>query len=94
MWTTSKVPPLQVTGATTTPTLPVPEMACNGSLLVDELSMVATTASSVTLQYPLSQAELVFVLKTLGIGSQAWTSSPGMNNLPKVTALAGGLSGG
>jgi len=56
-------------------------IACNGSLLVD-LFMGDGSTTAVTLIYPLSQAELEYVLKQLGVGSQSWKSSP-----PTVTYL-------
>jgi len=59
-------------------------IACDGNLLVN-LFLGDGSTKSVTLIYPLSQAELEFVLPKLGVGSQSWTTPP--PNLPKVTYL-------
>jgi hypothetical protein len=69
-------------------------MACDASLLVDLFMSTDTTYSPTfggprfTLTFPLSQAELEFVLTKLGIGSQTWPSASTSPNLPTVTYLS------
>jgi hypothetical protein len=60
-------------------------IACSASLVI--CLMASHQDGKVTLIYPLSQAELQFVLEKLGVGSQQWKDKPEYNNIPKVVRL-------
>jgi hypothetical protein len=49
--------------------------------------MASHQTGNVTLIYPLSQAELQFVLEKLGVGSQQWKDKPEYNNFPTIVRL-------
>src|SRR5205823_14505860 len=60
-------------------------IACSASLVI--CLMASHQTGNVTLIYPLSQAELQFVLEKLGVGSQQWKDKPEYNNVPTVVRL-------